>query len=166
MQSETKQTLPSSRLMLGALFGIVAIDFMHRQLMALLMQPMGEELRLSDTQLGSIITIYALCYGVGSPLIAYFADRSHRVNLLTVSLLVWSAVSALSGFAVGFWSLLLSRLGVGVLSSGAMPIGNSLLADYIPANKRAAANRSLTLEVSELLRRKSQFRRAQPCAYG
>ena len=116
----------------------------HRLIMALLLQPIGESLNLGDAALGFMMTAYALCYGFGSPLVAYLADRVSRRNLLVVALFLWSLCSIATGMAIGFWTLLLSRIGLGIFSAGGMPASTSMLVDYYPLEKRASAIGILT----------------------
>ena len=52
---------------------------------------------------------------------------------------VWSMMTALSGFAQNFVQLLLARIGVGVGEAGCTPAAHSLIADKVPANRRASA---------------------------
>lgn len=116
----------------------------HRLIMALLLQPIGDSLNLGDAALGFMMTAYAICYGFGSPFMASIADRVNRKNLLAVTLFLWSLCSIATGMAVGFWTLLLSRIGLGILSSGGMPASTSMLVDYYPLEKRASAIGILT----------------------
>jgi MFS family permease len=67
------------------------------------------------------------------------ADRSNRTTIMTVALVVWSAMTAVCGFAQNFWQLFLARLGVGVGEAGGVAPAYSLVADYFPPHQRARA---------------------------
>lgn len=144
ISSHSEPILPAKGLVLGALFGVYALDMIHRLIMALLLEPVGESLQLGDAALGLMMTAYAVCYGFSSPVVAFVADRVNRRNLLAITLFFWSLCSIATGLAVGFWSLLLSRIGLGLLSAGGMPASTSLLVDYYPLSKRASAIGVLT----------------------
>jgi MFS family permease len=58
---------------------------------------------------------------------------------MTLSLAVWSVMTALCGAASNFWQLLIARFGVGAGEAGAVPPAQSLLADYYPPERRARA---------------------------
>jgi MFS family permease len=73
---------------------------------------------------------------LGVPL-AWVADRYSRVKLISVCLALWSAMTALSGFARTYPQLFLARMGVGVGEAGCHPPAHSLIADYFPREKRA-----------------------------
>ena len=71
--------------------------------------------------------------------IARLAERLNRVNIITVSLLAWSALSALCGASRGFSQLLLIRVGVGVAEAGCSPPAHSLISDYFVPSRRSSA---------------------------
>src|SRR5690606_268439 len=112
----------------------------------LLLEPIGEELGASDTQLGLLSGLaFGVFYSVLAIPIATLADRWSRRNVLVLSILVWTLMTAMCGLAGGFAVLLLARIGVAVGQSGASPASHSLLADYFPAGRRATALAIFTL---------------------
>jgi MFS family permease len=128
------------RYVLGVLVVVYTFNFIDRQILSILLEPIKLELGLSDTQLG-LLTGFAFAFFyafLGMP-IARIADRSNRRNLIAVSLSVWSAMTALSGFATNFWHLLIARIGVGVGEAGCSPASHSIIADYYSAKSRSTA---------------------------
>lgn len=139
----TDCALPSlsyRRYVLGLLAVVYVFNFMDRQILAILLQPIKEDLILSDTQLGLLSGIaFALFYvTLGIP-IARLADRYNRVNIISFSIFLWSLMTALCGFAGNFLHLLLARIGVGVGEAGCTPPAHSLLSDYFSSEKRSSA---------------------------
>jgi len=65
------------------------------------------------------------------------ADRAVRKNMIAAGLAVWSLFSGLTGFANGFWSILICRVMVGVGEATLGPAALSLLSDYFPPRVRA-----------------------------
>lgn len=128
------------RYALGVLVVVYTFNFIDRQILSILLEPIKAEFLLSDTQLGFLIGFgFAFIYAsMGVPL-ALYADRSNRRNLIAVSLAIWSAMTALSGMAQNYWQLLAARIGVGIGEAGCSPSAHSLIADYYPANRRATA---------------------------
>jgi MFS family permease len=59
--------------------------------------------------------------------------------LISIGVTFWSVLTAASGFAVGFWSYLLTRMGVGIGEASCAPAGQSLIGDLYPAERRARA---------------------------
>ncbi|MEM9742523.1 MAG: MFS transporter [Pseudomonadota bacterium] len=128
------------RYALGLLVVVYTFNFVDRQILSILLEPIKADLLLSDSQLGFLVGFaFALFYAVMGVPIALYADRSNRRNLIAISLAVWSAMTAFSGAAQNFWHLMLARIGVGIGEAGCSPPAHSLIADYYPANRRATA---------------------------
>lgn len=115
-------------------------NFIDRQILSVLQIPIKAELGLSDQQIGLMGGIaFALLYsGLGIP-VAWLADRKDRVTIISVSLAVWSAFTAICGTAQNFWQLFLARMGVGVGEAGGVAPCYALISDSFPPEKRARA---------------------------
>ncbi len=126
-------------LALALLFAINLLNFFDRQVPGAVAEPIRKEWGLTDSQLGWLGTAFTLLYAfVGVPL-GRLADRKSRKILLSLGLFVWSALTAASGAAIGFWSLFVARLGVGVGEAVCAPASSSLIGDLFSASQRARA---------------------------
>jgi len=116
------------------------LNFLDRQILGILAQPIKADLHLSDTQYGAIGGLaFALLYSaLGVPL-AYLADKTSRSWVIAGSLAAWSGFTALCGLANGYWQLFLCRLGVGIGEAGGVAPSYALIADYFPVERRARA---------------------------
>lgn len=125
-----------------ALFLLILANFFNyvdRHIVGILAQPMQRDLGLTDTQLGFLLgTAFATLYGVLGIAMGRIADQLSRTRLMTVGLTLWSAMTAASGAAMGFASIAVARIGVGVGEAAANPCSHSLLSDYFPARQRGA----------------------------
>ncbi|MFP6663588.1 MAG: MFS transporter [Deltaproteobacteria bacterium] len=127
-----------TRFALGLLLLVYIFNFVDRQIVAILLQSIKEDLDLSDTQLGFFSgTAFALFYSTLGIPIARWSDRNSRTKLIAGALLVWSAMTTLQGFAKSFAVLAAARVGVGVGEAGCSPPAHSMLADFFPVSKRA-----------------------------
>ena len=127
------------RWVVGLLFGAQTFEIFGRQVLALVLEPMGADLGLSDAGRGSLITAYAICYGLAGPVLARLADRRSRRALIAGCVAASGALLGLCGLAGGHASLLLARAGLGAANSGGPPAGASLLSDYVPPERRGVA---------------------------
>ena len=115
-------------------------NFVDRQVMTILIEPIKTEFGATDTQMGLLSGLaFAMFYATLGIPVARLADRWSRRNVLAISMTTWSSVTALCATATGFWHLLLLRIGVGIGEAGGTPPSQSLLADYFPPEKRAFA---------------------------
>lgn len=127
---------------------VATLNFVDRQLMSILLEPIKAEFGLSDTQLGFLTGFaFAIFYALMGFVLAKIADTGNRRTLIAVVIVLWSIMTALCGAAVGFITLLLARIGVGIGESGSAPAVQSMLADYYPPNKRASAISTQTIGV-------------------
>ena len=130
------------RITLWVLLVVYIFNFLDRQIVNILAEPIKRDLGLSDTQIGLMTGIaFAAFYTfLGIP-IARYADKptTNRVRLISVALVIWSGMTALCGMAQNFVQLLLARIGVGVGEAGCTPAAHSLIADLAPPEKRASA---------------------------
>ena len=125
---------------LGILVVVYTFNFIDRQILSILLQPVKDDLGLSDTAMGMLTGFaFAAFYATLGIPIARFADRSNRRNLVAWALGFWSLMTALSGLAQNFWHLLAARIGVGIGEAGCSPPAHSMIADYYPADQRATA---------------------------
>lgn len=130
----------SASLVLALLLIAYIFNFLDRQILGILAQPIKADLHLSDTQFGAIGGLaFAMLYSaLGIPL-GYLADKTSRSGVIAGSLAVWSAFTALCGSAASFGQLFLYRLGVGVGEAGGVAPSYALIADYFPPERRARA---------------------------
>jgi len=135
-----KQAAGRRALVLLLLVVVYTFNFIDRQIVGILAVPIKADLGLSDTELGLMGGLaFALFYtGLGIP-VAMLADRFSRTWIMTVALVIWSAMTAVCGLANNFWQLFLARLGVGVGEAGGVAPAYSLISDYFPTQQRARA---------------------------
>lgn len=125
---------------LAVLFLGYVVNFVDRSILSLLLEPIKADLVLSDSELGMLGGLaFALFYATLGIPIAALADRTNRVRILAICMIIWSAMTALCGLAWNFVTLLLARIGVGIGEAGASPPSHSLISDYFPVETRATA---------------------------
>ena len=122
------------------LFLINVVNYTDRQILSILMESIKADLQLSDSQLGLLSGLaFALFYAVAGIPIARLADRISRRGIIAVSLVAWSGLTAVCGFAQSFWQLMIARVGVAVGEAGGAPPSHSMIADLFPHGRRSTA---------------------------
>lgn len=134
------EPLRGHRTALILLFLAYTLSITDRMILSVLFPDIKAEFDLSDTQLGILGGIsFALFYATLGLPIARLADRYNRKLIILASLVVFSLMTAVSGLAAGFITLLLFRICVGIGEAGVNPASHSIIADYFPPNRRAFA---------------------------
>lgn len=126
--------------MLAVLFLVSTISNVDRQIMTVALEPIKTDFHATDTQMGLLTgAAFALFYATLGLPIARWADRGNRKLIITISIVFWSLMTAVSGAAQNFAQMFLARLAVGGGESGALPTSQSLIADYFPPESRGKA---------------------------
>jgi len=111
--------------LLGFTFGLIFFD---RNAVGVLTPFILEDLQLSNTQLGMLSSMLALAWAISAYAFSAWSDRrGARKPFILVSILVFSACSALSGLAGSFGFLLLARIVMGVAEGPFLPICLSVM---------------------------------------
>jgi MFS family permease len=140
------QPLAGHRTTLTLLVLAYTLSMCDRMILSILFPDIQAEFGLSDTQLGLLGGLsFALFYATMGLPIARLSDQHSRKRIIIVSLVIFSVMTAFSGLAAGFISLLLLRVGVGIGEAGVNPASHSIIADYFPPKRRAFAMATLML---------------------
>lgn len=125
---------------LAVLVLVYAFNWMDRYIFVILMEPLKQELRLSDTILGLLggFAFSAMYATAGIP-IARLADKSARKPVIAIGLAVWSGMTAACGLAMNAAQMALARVGVGLGEAACSPPSHSMISDYFPRNTRGFA---------------------------
>jgi MFS family permease len=131
---------PYRRYVLGVLLVVYTLNFVDRQILGVLAIPIKAELGITDSRLGLLGGVaFALFYTLLGIPVARLADRLNRVNLLTIALAFWSAMTAMCGAVQSYSQLFLARMGVGIGEAGGLSPAYSIICDYFPRNERGRA---------------------------
>ena len=125
------------RAALAVLTLINLFNYLDRWIVAALAESIKHsELRLSDTELGSLMTGFLIVYMLAAPVFGSLGDTRSRPRLLGLGVAIWSVATALAGFARSFAALFLARAAVGIGEAAYGTISPALLADYFPREQR------------------------------
>ncbi|PRA24882.1 spinster family MFS transporter [Pseudomonas poae] len=125
---------------LFVLASIYVFNYIDRQLMAILIEPVKLEFGISDTGIGLLSGVtFAVFYTVfGFPL-GRLSDRIGRKPVIAFSCIAWSLMTMLCGVAGNFLTLVLARIGVAVGEAGGTAPSVAMVSDLYPANRRSTA---------------------------
>jgi MFS family permease len=91
---------------------------------------------IGNTEVGLLSSVTLLTGAVAVIPVGMMVDRINRVHMLSVSIVLWSAAMLFSGAAGSYETLLLTRLGLGLVAATAGPAIASLTGDYFYARER------------------------------
>ncbi len=111
------------------------VSLIDRQIIALVIEPMKQDLGITDTQVGWLYGGFAIFYALAGYPVAWLADRKNRKAIISIGIFVWSLFTVACGVLNSFWSLFIARIGVGAGESALTPSAHSLLGDIIPRHR-------------------------------
>lgn len=117
-----------------------AVAGADRAVLAAVLPLLKDEFGFSDTQLG-LLTGYgsALSYALLAAVIARVADRHGKSRVIALCLLLWSVSVAMIGLCTKFWAFAVARFAAGIGPAGVWPVGQALISDHFPPERRAGA---------------------------
>ncbi|MBY8826510.1 spinster family MFS transporter [Hephaestia mangrovi] len=122
------------------LCGVYVLNFIDRSLLGTLAKPIQDTLHITDGQLGRIGGLYfALFYCFIAIPIGWFADRTSRVNVLSLACAIWSAATSFCGLATSYTQLVAARMMVGFGEAGGVPPSYAIITDSFPPGRRGTA---------------------------
>ena len=129
--------MTAARRLLLLLTGINLVNYLDRYVVAAILEPLGQELHLSDAQLGRLTFVFIAVYMCSAPVFGYLADRFHRPRLVAAGVALWSLATLGAAFVHSYPALLLTRSLVGVGEAAYASLGPAMLADGFPETERA-----------------------------
>lgn len=131
--------IPRSAIVL-LLSAIYAVNYIDRQILAIILEHIKHEFQVSDTLLGLLVgPAFALFYATLGMPIALAADRMSRSRIIIASLACFSAMTLACGLVARFWQLVVARMLTGVGEAGTGPASQSIISDLYGPSERATA---------------------------
>ncbi|MDQ3138684.1 MAG: MFS transporter, partial [Gemmatimonadota bacterium] len=124
---------------LGLLAAINLLNYIDRNVIYALFEPIKRDLALTDGQLGWLGSAYILVFSVAALPFGVLSDLRSRRAVISGGVTVWSAFTFLSGLVSNYWQLFICRAAVGVGEAAYGPAASSMIADYFPGPRRAVA---------------------------
>ncbi len=138
--SDQRVGLRRANIALGIFLVAYILSFIDRQILSLMVEPIKQDLGLSDLQVGLLQGLaFAVLYAVVGIPIGMLADRISRRKIIITGVLFWSACTALCGFAGSYAHLFLARMGVGLGEASLSPSAHSWLSDAYPPARLSRA---------------------------
>lgn len=115
---------------------IYIIDMMDKQAVNAVLPVLKTQFQFSDAQLGAISSVVSVSVGLLCLPVAILVDRWSRRKIITIMVGLWSFATILTGKAIGFVTLILARLSVGVGEAGYQPAAIALVSAWYPKKMR------------------------------
>ena len=118
-------------------FGLMMSDYISRQVLLAVFPYLKAEWGLSDTQLGSLVSVVALAVGVLTIPISFAADRWGRVKSIAVMACLWSLATIACGLATNYGQMFAARTAIGIGEAAYATAGGAILMHAFPKRLRS-----------------------------
>lgn len=128
-------------LVVGLLWVVALLNYMDRQMLSTMRASMAVDISdlESTIMFGKVMAAFMWIYGLCSPISGIIADRVNRKWLIVGSLVVWSTVTLLLGYAKSYEEVYWLRAVMGVSEALYIPAALSLIADYFTGKQLSLA---------------------------
>ena len=127
-------------IVVAILWFVSMLNYLDRLLIASMRDPIKESIPMTDAEFGLLTSVFLLVYAILSPLGGYLADRFSRKWVILISLLIWSVITLLTGFATNYTELLTTRVLMGISEAFYMPTAVAFVMDYHKGSTRSLAS--------------------------
>lgn len=126
----------SSKIALAFLTLIYIVNFVDRQIVAVVAPLLKTEFVLSNTEIGLIYgSLFSVFYALFGIPLGRLSDIISRKKLILICLVIWSFSTLLSGWISHIFQLIGLRILVAIAESGASPAAYSLISDLFPSKE-------------------------------
>lgn len=126
----------------AVLWVVVMLNYFDRQLLAVLNESITEGadgIKMTQADFGLVTSAFLIVYAALSPVGGFLADRFSRKFIILCSLVVWSAVTYMTGKAGSYEELIFWRALMGVSEAFYIPAALALISDYHRGKTRSMA---------------------------
>lgn len=130
----------TSLLALAILAGINLLNYLDRYVVSALLPDLKQApMRLTDFELGTLMSGFLVVYMLAAPFFGRWGDRGSRPKPIAIGVFIWSLATGLSGLTRNYLQLLGARAIVGIGEAAYATIAPSLLADFFEKRTRGRA---------------------------
>ncbi len=124
----------------GLLAAALFFNYVDRGLLPTAAHLIDGELKLTEAQLGLLLSAFFWTYSCAQIPMGWLAERLGAQRVLAAGLATWAVATILTGFAHSFGMLLALRLLLGLGESVGFPSVSKLLAIAVPVSRLGTAN--------------------------
>jgi MFS transporter, ACS family, hexuronate transporter len=124
-------------LICGLLFFAATVNYMDRQVIALLKPTLQIQFGWTEVGYSNIVTAFQFAYGAGLLFIGKLIDRLGTRKGFSLAVFVWSAAAMAHAAAGSIFQFAVARFSLGIGEAGSFPASVKAVAEWFPKRERA-----------------------------
>jgi len=123
----------------AVLWGVALLNYLDRLMIVTMHGSVVADIPMTEAQFGLLTSVFLWIYALASPLGGFLADKLGKKRMIVGSLIIWSAVTWLTGHARSFHELLVVRAIMGISEACYIPAAVALISDHHRGRTRSLA---------------------------
>ena len=119
------------------LAAVLALDSADKATVSAVAGSLKQVFNIGNLEIGLLIAATSFIGAVFTLPIGILVDRTRRIRILIIAVILWTVAMVVSGTATSFTYLLVTRIVLGGVTAAAAPTLASLTGDFFPARERS-----------------------------
>lgn len=134
--TKSKRIKTTQRIALGLLILAGIVNYMDRSTLAIANHSISQELGLSASQMGLLLSSFSLAYAFSQLPVGAMLDRFGARAMLGLGMMVWSIAQVMAGFVGSLQQFLAARVLLGIGEAPQFPAGAKVVSEWFAVRER------------------------------
>ncbi|APC92061.1 MULTISPECIES: MFS transporter [Francisella] len=125
-----------NNLIILLLFFLALLNYLDRSTLSIANTEIAAAFNINSIEMGVLLSAFMWPYALASLPAGYLIDRLGINKVMLISMIAWSLACVLGGLVVGFYSILITRLLLGVAEAPFFIVATKIIQQRFPASQR------------------------------
>ncbi|GMN89572.1 MFS transporter [Francisella sciaenopsi] len=118
------------------LFFLALLNYIDRSTLSIANTEIANAFNITPTEMGILLSAFMWPYAIASLPAGYMVDRLGVNKVMLVSMIAWSVACVLGGLVIGFYSILLTRILLGLAEAPFFIVATRIIQHRFPSSQR------------------------------
>ncbi|AJI53152.1 MFS transporter [Francisella philomiragia] len=123
-------------LIIFLLFFLALLNYIDRSTLSIANTEIANAFNITSTEMGILLSAFMWLYAIASLPAGYMVDRLGVNKVMLISMIAWSVACVLGGLVIGFYSILLTRILLGLAEAPFFIVATRIIQHRFPSSQR------------------------------
>ncbi|MEY8766696.1 MULTISPECIES: MFS transporter [Francisella] len=123
-------------LIIFLLFFLALLNYIDRSTLSIANTEIANAFNITPTEMGILLSAFMWPYAIASLPAGYMVDRLGVNKVMLISMVAWSVACVLGGLVIGFYSILLTRILLGLAEAPFFIVATRIIQHRFPSSQR------------------------------